>query len=477
MFRWYKNADTCYAYLADVASGPEVDMHPSYARVPSNFGQSRWFTRGWTLQELIAPKQVVFYSRGWENIGTKEGLCSLLEEITRINQEVIRTGDIELASVADKMAWAANRKTTRIEDTAYSLLGLFDVNIPLLYGEGKRAFRRLQEEILRTSNDQSLFAWSNSGSIFTLDDYPTHLRDVEKYGERQIIHNIDASAPLQGLLADSPAAFGNIGSIESFQEWPTSHGEPPRIHSGCVYINLPELPQNNCPNLSFAVITCSLWDNNDHILGIPFRRWGSVGNSGRLPDLVSIPIARFRTGIEGEEILRRDLKIKPEPARSMQNAQFRLGKLVPVEGGYESAPKIYLYRGAKYGGDRMDTVVPTFRSNEPQAILYFDSESRSRFAVVLYWTGRVGAASTPIPREAIVTEEYLETYSITHAESHSDYASIDPHDDQFVMLEYTNSLGVYFELEGLPWRSNVHKVNIFISSEYGKPSPLKYVHE
>ncbi|PMD39205.1 hypothetical protein L207DRAFT_567507 [Hyaloscypha variabilis F] len=123
-----------YAYLSDVPSAKENPHAPSSA-----FRQSKWFTRGWTLQELLAPMVVVFYDAKWVEIGTKSSLEKLVSHTTRIRS----TDHREEASTAQKTSRAAMRQTTRIEDTAYCLLGLSSVNMPLLYGEGEKAFLRL----------------------------------------------------------------------------------------------------------------------------------------------------------------------------------------------------------------------------------------------------------------------------------------------------------------------------------------------
>jgi hypothetical protein len=150
MYNWYKAAHTCYVYLEDVsAEGCE-----------SQFQKARWWTRGWTLQELIAPTSVEFYSSEWELLGTKRSLESTVEEITGIDVDVLRGHDPIIRNAAQRMAWAANRITTRSEDTAYCLLGLFGVNMPLLYGEGLKAFQRLQEEIMKKGEDYTLFCWT-----------------------------------------------------------------------------------------------------------------------------------------------------------------------------------------------------------------------------------------------------------------------------------------------------------------------------
>ncbi|KAI3320876.1 HET-domain-containing protein [Xylariaceae sp. AK1471] len=158
MYRWYKESDVCYAFLSDVSS------HSLSLSYPEELRMSRWFTRGWTLQELLAPDNVQFYCSEWKIIGNKkeDPLCSIISEITKIGHNILRGEDILSISIARRMYWASGRQTTRIEDLAYSLLGIFDINMPLMYGEGYKAFRRLQEEILKTTDDQSIFAWYNS---------------------------------------------------------------------------------------------------------------------------------------------------------------------------------------------------------------------------------------------------------------------------------------------------------------------------
>lgn len=156
--------------------------HPDYASgdVPveelghAELSNSRWFTRGWTLQELIAPAKLVFFDATWNQLGTKDNLLRSLWQITKIDPPALATRAVLSEYViARKMAWAAGRETTRIEDRAYSLFGLFGVNMPLLYEEGEQAFIRFQEEIVRRSTDHSIFAWS------TLDPLPENSNDVD----------------------------------------------------------------------------------------------------------------------------------------------------------------------------------------------------------------------------------------------------------------------------------------------------------
>ncbi|KAF5340104.1 hypothetical protein D9758_013156 [Tetrapyrgos nigripes] len=159
MYQYYADAVVCYVYL----SGVSAEYHPRDLK--SSFSKSRWFTRGWTLQELLAPKYVVFLDEKWVKIGTRWTLRDVVSAITSIPVEVFEGRDVEGYSVAQRMSWAALRKTTRPEDEAYCLMGIFGVSMPPIYGEGgEKAFMRLQQEIIKISDDRSIFAWVASES-------------------------------------------------------------------------------------------------------------------------------------------------------------------------------------------------------------------------------------------------------------------------------------------------------------------------
>ncbi|KAK4464055.1 heterokaryon incompatibility protein-domain-containing protein [Cladorrhinum samala] len=164
MFEWYRASAVCYAYLSDVSSLPDLDGKPPgyayFVNKKSEFCRSRWFTRGWTLQELLAPETVQFYDADWKYISKNSWFYAAVAQITGVPRLVLQ-GETRLEDVciAARMAWAANRRTTRKEDIAYCLMGIFGVNMAMLYGEGDRAFTRLQEEIIRKSDDESIFAW------------------------------------------------------------------------------------------------------------------------------------------------------------------------------------------------------------------------------------------------------------------------------------------------------------------------------
>ena len=184
MFNWYQHAAVCVVYLYDLepqASAILPDM---------GLGNCRWFTRGFTLQELIAPFKVNLYDREWQLIGNKENhdFARHLSKVSGVRLSVLE-GRLELSEVpvAAKMSWASKRETKRPEDRAYCLLGIFDVNMPLLYGEGGvKAFLRLQEEIMKNNSDMSIFAWSSGAK----------------------------KAEYMGMLATHPSFFSETGNIE-----------------------------------------------------------------------------------------------------------------------------------------------------------------------------------------------------------------------------------------------------------------------
>ena len=158
MFHYYSLAIVCYGYLRDVDDPPADNRE--ILTLPPLDTTSVWFIRGWTLQELIAPHLFLFVSRSWKVLGTKADYAELLEETTGIPAAVLRLElSYTIPSIAQRMSWIGDRKTTRVEDEAYCLLGLFGIHMPTLYGEGRNAFQRLQEEIMRQSVDTTLFAW------------------------------------------------------------------------------------------------------------------------------------------------------------------------------------------------------------------------------------------------------------------------------------------------------------------------------
>ncbi|PYI09405.1 hypothetical protein BO78DRAFT_277654, partial [Aspergillus sclerotiicarbonarius CBS 121057] len=225
MYRWYHEADVCYVYLADIQS-------------ESEFAKSRWFTRGWTLQELIAPSNMIFFDGMWRKLGTKKSLHHSISQCTGIPADILLGEDLETASVAQRMSWAARRQTTRIEDRAYSLLGIFGINMPLIYGEGKRSFVRLQEEILKVIDDHSIFAWAS--------------KEEESHG---------------GLLATSPAAFQKCANIVVHNPFVTFGNEPLIISSKGIHLGFNFVGLNQA-GLGLAILHCTEHRKADCLIAI-----------------------------------------------------------------------------------------------------------------------------------------------------------------------------------------------------------------
>ena len=215
MYSWYARAVVCYAYLADVAADED------HRRNRSRFRESRWFTRGWTLQELIAPLHLEFLAEDWTVIGSKHALVDLVQSVTKIEYKaLLHLEPLDKFSVAQRLSWASDRKTTRVEDQAYSLLGIFNINMPTLYGEGEGAFRRLQEEIMRRIPDQSLFAWGRVSPGSHILPEPDTVAMVQDSLSVQCVQYPESDS----LLAVYPRNFQNSGTIGAIQQDTTLAG-------------------------------------------------------------------------------------------------------------------------------------------------------------------------------------------------------------------------------------------------------------
>lgn len=320
MYRWYKQAKVCYVYLADVTDDPIIEQWKNQPenwrerRDPppndSPFVKSRWFTRGWTLQELLGPERLRFFSSTFKFLGTKRELCELLVVITGISDAAIRNVSHASPNVAQKMSWAARRQTTRVEDMAYCLLGLFDVNIPLIYGEGEKAFRRLQEEIMKNSNDQTLFAW-NAG-VPLGDCELADLKKLPRLGwpeSEELIKDLP-----RGIFAKSPLDFAHCKDIvpsippeRQSQFDGRDYSIPPIIFNNGLRIGLPvltNLDQNGkltglrlaeksviIGGIVIAVLTCRRKSVKSHLLGIPLRSNGYAFT--RFGPLLSVPLDQY----------------------------------------------------------------------------------------------------------------------------------------------------------------------------------------
>ncbi|KAI1389579.1 HET-domain-containing protein [Hypoxylon trugodes] len=289
MFQWYKKSTVCYVYLADVSA--EDDPF----NTPSEFRNSRWFTRGWTLQEILAPTELVFFDRVWNEIEVDRisrspspsridrninalqnqqyfnspALLRLLSDITNIPKRALDTGDFSQFCAAARLAWAAHRETKRVEDRAYSLFGILEVNMPLIYGEGEKAFIRLQEEVIKSRDDDSLLAW----------------------GYRSI-PGAHPGISRNGVLAQSPSEFSQCHSFQILESEETGPDVPlATSHSAMTNIGL----QTSIPirsidtknGIYIAILRClvpGIYGSRSH-LAVPLVRTkgGSENHFSRAP--------------------------------------------------------------------------------------------------------------------------------------------------------------------------------------------------
>ncbi|KAL2758295.1 hypothetical protein ACRALDRAFT_1080192 [Sodiomyces alcalophilus JCM 7366] len=322
MFRWYRNAAVCFAYLSDVHC-PEG--HPSDA-----FEKSRWFTRGWTLQELLAPKRLEFFDRSWSHLGSRASLVDRVSDRTRVPLQVLVHGEWSGLSIAQRMSWAAGRQTTRPEDIAYCLLGIFDVNMPPLYGEGgERAFIRLQEEILKEFDDQSILAWDASG--------------------------IDETWGTIGALAPAPAYFAESAHVEAIP----SRGNPMSITSRGIHAELVivldehlpgQTPLNNGTSYlrgqKVAVLSCTDGGDLTSRIGIPVVP--SIVNEAHYSRLRSKPVhfPKFNAFVEGKPVLlaKRNQKEDFQPKATRGWLEYRLRR-----GGNQAEPRFQFIGAHPHG--------------------------------------------------------------------------------------------------------------------------------
>lgn len=210
MYQWYERAAPCMAYLADVSSPPLYRLATEEVKSQSDLPHSRWFCRGGTLQGPLVPRHIFFYNKDGASIALKDDIGELLKQITGIRRHFLTARfRVEMPSIASKMSWAARRETTRVEDEAYCLIGLFGVNMPLLYGEGEQAFQRLQHEILRTSDDLSIFLWGYGLPLKNLEFQ--RIFDPLPREFRECANMFPACQSLPFLTTQRPSFMTNVG--------------------------------------------------------------------------------------------------------------------------------------------------------------------------------------------------------------------------------------------------------------------------
>jgi hypothetical protein len=281
VWKWYQRSSYCVVFLDDSAPADTVRegwggfyCDPSF--LENNLHRSRWITRGWTLQELIAPRNVGFYDSTWRYVCDKRDKLGLIEEITTIPQYVLSTGDVSQSSIAQRMSWAANRQTTRMEDMAYSLMGIFGVHMPMLYGEGENAFQRLQEEIIKSDPDDSILAWSaeiQDNSVFrgalarSPQEFGPYCQGIVKGEDSSLTLETNRSLRLHGYW--TPRVLSHLGdvSIKLKAQWPER--QRPVVLAG---IEVPDLSTTGLSEASSHYI-------RSHVVG-PFDE------EKTMPDLV-----------------------------------------------------------------------------------------------------------------------------------------------------------------------------------------------
>ncbi|KAL7907009.1 heterokaryon incompatibility domain-containing protein [Trichoderma velutinum] len=263
MFKWYEMSLECYVHISDL-SHPGLNAEPQVIqRALGRYTRSRWFTRGWTLQELLAPASVRFFDSAWLEFGDKISLRDQIATATGISQQVLVDSVIDVRramdfiSIAQRMSWASRRTTTREEDLAYCLLGIFDVNMPLLYGEGPKAFQRLQEEIIKKSDDQSILAWSFGREDGTLWKISTAL----------------AQSPLDFLCCGEIASRGAAAPGDGFS-----------MSQRGLRLDLPVYGDFNNGDIIYCILNCAM---------------AAKGTKAVTTRLLAVPLARCTSRADG----------------------------------------------------------------------------------------------------------------------------------------------------------------------------------
>ncbi|KAM5536985.1 hypothetical protein V8D89_009314 [Ganoderma adspersum] len=267
----YYYAKVCLAYLADV----------SHASVHAQFPASRWHGRAWTLPELVAPKSVVFFSREWAYIGVKQDLAAVLESTIRVPARVMTRQDAPSKySVAERMTWAGGRRTTREEDRAYSLMGLFDVRMSARYGEGASAFPRIQQKIAQKTMDMSLFSWGRRVS------WNWFCRWISSVQPRQAARyfsdgNLLAPSPDHFLPARAISSAGSLAAVVQDRSARVPQGQ--QAVPGYTLAKAGELifrlPVFETGTFSVAIICCSDTDGFLALFVNPSPSFNSVDTS------------------------------------------------------------------------------------------------------------------------------------------------------------------------------------------------------
>lgn len=370
MWTWYKAAGVCYVHLDDVPSGTH-DFGPGTA-----FFKCRWFTRGWTLQELIAPSNLIFYSMDWKELGTKSSLRDTIAQITRIRTDLLLGGDLKSASVAQRMSWASNRDTTRVEDQAYCLMGIFKVHMPMLYGEGRRAFIRLQEEIIKSIDDHTIFAW----------------------------HGSQWQSDRGSLLASSPAAFHECRYTVkcTFPKKKPNLSKldinPFSVTNKGIHLELPILTEDATPVTYLAVLDCQSLYKKDYLIALHLERRGD-------PTLGTDYYARTNyhalASIEPQEASSHSLdSIYVRGYEAYEDITPSLDSVIRLSDYFQSFGIFIseVWPSDKIDGVKSNEVFFTFRSHDRVrgAAILFTSQKMGNFIVLVLYNNNGGSISATI---------------------------------------------------------------------------------
>ncbi len=424
MYRWYEEAQVCYVYMADVS------RHSM-----QRFQWSRWFTRGWTLQEMLAPSTVVFYDKDWIEIGTRWSLRAEISRATGMTYDSMISP--KESSIATKMSWASNRKTTRVEDIAYCLMGLFEINMPLLYGEGQKAFTRLQYEIMQSrDDDESIFAWR------------------------------DAGPSSSGMFARSPEAFADSGEILCVRNL-DSNLDPPAVTRNLLLFEASLLRTNVRQEGCLVILNCGIAGSSKRYLAVQVKL-GSSGyylrsSPGNLLECDSLHSKQTKEtkkhihdtlkmllnyteyrSTEHFAIKNQQTVLVREPQGYVlkeahtPRARFVPNTLLNVQKNDMTGPKIELYEGERIGQQnlvsRRDGIFSDYRidsrmlriklqDDRPIAALLFvelraPAPDRDRFAVIFTVSGAAPSVDVVVPSTGVplskVLEPYLEELSKNH---------------------------------------------------------------
>ncbi|XPS91100.1 hypothetical protein M3J09_000523 [Ascochyta lentis] len=247
MFQWYHKSAQCYVYMSDVALRGNVTWEQSFQR-------SKWFTRGWTLQELLAPKSLHFFAVEGDILGNRTSLLQAIHNVTGVSHGALQGEPLHHYSMETRFSWAERRETKREEDLAYSLLGIFGIYMPLIYGEGRRsAFARLRKEIDESLKDQTLSASSyfipadqNEGALnrhyLSISNMEQYTLEKERLNAQQnILDSLRYSRMEERKLQINEAQTGTYGWIldpefrtipqsDSLLDWLSSCTESRRIY-------------------------------------------------------------------------------------------------------------------------------------------------------------------------------------------------------------------------------------------------------